>query len=127
MRKLFAFLLCFSLGFFTARAEGPTDGEDLLRKVLSVVEETAQQNAAQANVTDKRMSYASVMPQPDEKNVVITFTVNADNKIHVVNVQGGYAYINHYIKSSLEGKQINTDNAIPGINYVMTIKLPTTV
>ena len=59
--------------------------------------------------------------------MVITFTIDEQNKIHIVEVQGGYAYINHYIKTSLEGKEIKTENAIPGINYVMTVKLPTSV
>ena len=68
-----------------------------------------------------------VIPAPDEKNVVITFTINEDNKIHVVDVKGGYAFLNHYIKSSLEGKVIKTENALPGINYVMAVKLPTSV
>lgn len=58
---------------------------------------------------------------------MITFTINEDNKIHVVDVKGGYAFLNHYIKSSLEGKVIKTENALPGINYVMAVKLPTSV
>lgn len=103
-----------------------TDGEDILRKAAMIVEETSRQQYA-GQETDRKVSYEKVLPDPDEKNVIITFTIDELNRIHVVDVQGGYAYINLYIKSTLEGKSIKTESAIPGINYVMAIKLPASV
>lgn len=129
MKNLLVLLLVFLAGFSDGNAcihDGP-EGEDLLMKAISVVEETTEKSFSQSCTTEKKISIASVMPLPDEKNVVITFTIDEENKIHVVEVQGGYAFINHYIKTSLEGKVIKTENAIPGINYVMTVKLPTSV
>ncbi|MFI5172332.1 MAG: hypothetical protein ACHQFW_08065 [Chitinophagales bacterium] len=130
MKNLFALILVFMTGFSIGKACDPNgpDGEDLLKKATSIVDEATQQSFSSCGTSaDKKISVASVLPLPDEKNVVITFTINEENKIHVVEVQGGYAFINHYIKTSLEGKEIKTENAIPGINYVMTVKLPTSV
>lgn len=98
------------------------DGEDLLRKAAAIVEETNRQYAGSEQ--ERKVSMATVLPEPDDKNVIITFTIDELNRIHVVDVKGGYAYVNLYIKSSLEGKAIKSDSAIPGINYVMAIKLP---
>lgn len=129
MKNLFVLLLVFIAGLSIGNAciyDGPGD-EDLLRKALSVVEETTQQSFSNSSCADKKISVASVLPLPDDKNVVITFTIDEENKIHIVEVQGGYAFINHYIRTSLEGKVIKTESAIPGINYVMKVKLPTSV
>lgn len=125
MKNLISLLIIALLSLPQVRAAGP-DNEDLVKKAMSVVDESARR-ANEADTTEKKISYASVLPVPDEKNVVITFTINADNRIHVVDVKGGYAFIDHYIKTSLEGKEIVTESAIPGINYIMTVKLPASV
>lgn len=98
------------------------EGEDLLRKAAAFVEEANRQ--CSSNEQERKVSIVAVLPAPDDKNVIITFTIDELNRIHVVDVQGGYAYVNLYIKSSLEGKAIKSDSVIPGINYVMAIKLP---
>ena len=126
MKKLITLTLVLLTGISVTFACAGPEGEDLIRKAATIVDENAQQQYCKPE-GKKEISYASVMPAADEKNVVITFTIDEQNKIHIVEVQGGYAYINHYIKTSLEGKEIKTENAIPGINYVMTVKLPTSV
>ncbi len=123
MKNIFALLIIFLAGFTVAKAGGP-DGEDILQKAISIIDEASRRSYSKDSADVKKISYASVLPVADEKNVVVTFTINTENKIHVVDVRGGYAFINHYIKTSLEGKEINTENAIPGINYMMAIKLP---
>jgi len=125
MKNITALLLLFFAGFVSGYACS-NDGEDLVKKAQSVVEETAQRHYSQQE-GEKKISYASVYPQADQNNVVITFTIDEQNKIHVLNVQGGYALLNHYIKTSLEGKELKSENAIPGINYVMTVKIPASV
>ncbi len=115
------------LTFISSANASNKEVDNLLDCAATVVDESVQHTYTNGQQGDKKISYASVLPAPDEKNVVITFTINEENKIHVVDVKGGYAFINHYIKSSLEGKVINTENAIPGINYVMAVKLPTSV
>lgn len=125
MKKLFIILILTFTGL-TASYGFTADGEDLIKKAAALVDEIAHQQYSN-NGTEKKISYDSVIPKPDDKNVVITFTIDESNKIHIVEVLGGYAYINHYIKTSLEGKEIKTENAIPGINYVMTVKLPQSV
>lgn len=126
MKNLIAIIFVLLTGVSVAIAGGP-ECDDILKAAASAVDETVQQSYTSGHSGEKKISYASVLPAPDEKNVVITFTINEDNKIHVVEVKGGYAFINHYIKSSLEGKVIKTENALPGINYVMAVKLPTSV
>jgi len=125
MKKLIAILFLTSLGLTTVLADDECN-EDLIKKAASIVDEIAQKQYSKTE-GEKKISYASILPKADEKNVVITFTIDENNKIHIVEVLGGYAYINHYIKTSLEGKAIKSENAIPGINYVMTVKLPTSV
>lgn len=122
MRKLTLTLI--ALAFTGNVFAGNPEGEDLLRKAAIVVEETSQQTYS-GKETSRKVSIDTLLPDPDEKNVIITFTIDELNRIHVVDVKGGYAYINLYIKSSLEGKALKTESAIPGINYVMAIKLPT--
>ncbi|MBK7441062.1 MAG: hypothetical protein IPL12_10695 [Bacteroidetes bacterium] len=126
MKKLITLLLVIFTGLSVAKACDEPDNEDLVKKAAAIIDETAHQQYAKSE-GEKKISTASVLPKPDEKNVVITFTIDEQNKIHVVEVQGGYAFINHYIKTSLEGKEIKTENAIPGINYMMSVKLPTSV
>lgn len=124
MRKLTLLLLLLSIGSLSVFAAGPDcDGEDLVRKAQLIVDETAKQHYS-GQETDRKASIAEILPQPDANNVIITFTVDELNKIHVLDVKGGYAYINVYIKSSLEGKAIKAESALPGIQYVMAIKLP---
>ena len=125
MKKLFTVLLILITSVSVTRACDGPEGENLINKATSIVDEAAKQQYC--NSGEKKISYASVLPKPDEKNVVITFNIDEQNKIHVVDVKGGYAYINHYIRTSLEGKEIKSENAIPGIDYVMTVKLPTSV
>ena len=125
MKNITAFLLLFFAGFASGYACS-NDGEDLIKKAKAAVEETAQKTYCNQE-GGKKISYASVYPQADENNVVITFTIDEQNKIHVLDVQGGYALLNHYIKTSLEGKELKSENAIPGINYVMTVKIPASV
>ncbi len=124
MRKLALLLLILSIGGRTVFAGGPDcDGEDLLRKAQLIVDETTRQQYS-GQESERKVSIAGILPEPDANNVIITFTVDELNRIHVLDVKGGYAYINLYIKSSLEGKAIKTESALPGINYVMAIKLP---
>ena len=122
MRKLTLLLFLLTFTGSVMFASGP-EGEELLRKAALAVEETSQQKYS-GKEAERKTSIDTLLPKPDEKNVVITFTIDELNRIHVVDVQGGYAYINLYIKSSLEGKALKTESAIPGINYVMAIKLP---
>ena len=122
---MFLFFAGFVSGFASGYGCDP-DGEDLLKKASAIVEETSQRTYC-GQETEKKISYASVYPKADENNVVITFTIDEQNKIHVLNVQGGNTLLNHYIKTSLEGKELKSENAIPGINYVMTVKIPTCV
>ena len=126
MKNLIAIVFVMLTGLSVVLAGGP-ESDDLLNAATCVVDETAQRSYSTSQSGEKKISYASAIPAPDEKNVVITFTINEHNKIHVVDVKGGYAFLNHYIKSSLEGKVIKTENALPGINYVMAVKLPTSV
>lgn len=97
---------------------------------------TQVQNAPQAqkeNVTaplqqngeDEKISYKDEIKE--ERTVTIVFTLDEANKIHVLHVSGGVNLVTKYIRNSLEGKEIRSENAVPGINYVMTIKLPATV
>lgn len=124
MKNLITLAFIFLMGFSVVKADGPSTDE-LMKKAISVVDEAARRSYSQQDSTEaKKISYAAVMPAADEKNVVITFTINTDNKIHVVDIKGGYAFLTHYIKTSLEGQEIKTESAIPGINYVMAIKLP---
>lgn len=124
LKNIATFLLLFLAGFVTGYAcEG--DGEDLIKKATSIVEETAQKSYSQE--AEKKISYASVYPQADENNVVITFTIDEENKIHILEVKGGNALLNHYIKTSLEGKELKTENSIPGMKYVMAVKIPASV
>jgi hypothetical protein len=65
---------------------------------------------------------------PDQtKDIVIVFTVDELKKIHVLNVSGGYNMLTEYIRKSLEGRVLESGNAVPGINYVMTLKFPSSV
>ncbi len=125
MKNFAVILLLFFSGFASGYACDP-DGEDLVKKAQACVEEAAQRKYSQQE-GEKKISYASVYPKADENNVVITFTIDEQNRIHVLNVEGGYALLNHYIKTSLEGKELKSENAIPGINYVMTVKIPNSV
>ncbi|MBK6730474.1 MAG: hypothetical protein IPG60_05735 [Bacteroidetes bacterium] len=61
------------------------------------------------------------------KNITIVFTVDDLKRIHIVQISGGYNLLTEYIRKSLEGKVLESDNAVPGINYVMTVKFPSTV
>lgn len=61
------------------------------------------------------------------KNITIVFTVDELKRIHIVQISGGYNLLTEYIRKSLEGKVLESDNAVPGINYVMTVKFPSTV
>ncbi|HMU68926.1 MAG TPA: hypothetical protein PKC38_02890 [Chitinophagales bacterium] len=121
MRKLLTILFALVLsGHFASAATA--DGEDLIRKATAVIDETVQHYAAKE--CEKKVSVSTILPDPDKQNVIITFTIDELNRIHVVEIQGGYAYLTHYIKSSLEGQTIKSEHAIPGINYMMAIKLP---
>lgn len=62
-----------------------------------------------------------------KRNITIVFTVDEEKRIHVLQISGGYNLLTEYIKKSLEGKILESDNAVPGINYVMTVKFPSTV
>lgn len=61
------------------------------------------------------------------KNITIVFTVDDLKRIHIVQISGGYNLLTEYIRKSLEGKVLESDNAVPGINYVMTVKFPSTL
>lgn len=88
----------------------------------------ASADASRDLYTEDNQSKASYVPlPPDARSLVITFTVNEENKIHILEVRGGYAQLNQYLRNSLEGKELKSDSAIPGMNYVMTVKLPATV
>lgn len=121
MRKLLTIICVMILsGQFAIAAN--TDGEDLIRKASVVIDETVQHYTGKEG--EKKVSISTILPDPDKQNVIITFTIDELNRIHVVEIQGGYAYITHYIKSSLEGQTIKSEHAIPGINYMMAIRLP---
>jgi len=122
MQKPALLLLLISLAWSNVFANPCKDGEEILRKATMVAEETSRQYAGKE--TERKVSYDGVLPAPDEKNVIITFTIDELNRIHVLDVKGGYAYVTLYIKSALEGKALKTESAIPGINYMMAIKLP---
>jgi hypothetical protein len=125
MKKVLSILFLTFISL-TAVVASTANGEELIKKATAIVDESAQKQYSKTE-GEKKISCGSVLPKADDKNVVITFTIDENNKIHIVEVLGGYAYINHYIKTSLEGKAIKSENAIPGINYVMTVKLPTSV
>jgi hypothetical protein len=120
-QPVFTLLMALLFAVQSFAHQGP--GNELLKNAENSVVDATQQSSSPCNVApDSKISVQ--ISQYDARNVVITFTLDDDNKIHVLDVQGGYNFLNHYIKSSLEGKEIHADNAIPGINYVMTVKLP---
>ncbi|MFN3939506.1 MAG: hypothetical protein ACK4IY_02890 [Chitinophagales bacterium] len=61
------------------------------------------------------------------RNITIIFTVDEEKRIHILQINGGYNLLTEYIRKSLEGKVLESENAVPGINYVMTVKFPSTV
>ncbi len=73
-------------------------------------------NAPYPQEVSKTSSYG------DDKSVTIVFTVDDKNRIHVLHVEGGYNLLTQYIMDSLEGKELKSENAIPGINYIMKVK-----
>lgn len=70
---------------------------------------------------------SSVSGAEATKDIIIVFTVDEQRKIHVLNVSGGYNILTDYIKKSLEGRIVDSAKALPGINYVMTLKFPSSV
>jgi hypothetical protein len=72
-------------------------------------------------------SKSSIGTAEATKDIVIVFTVDEQRKIHVLNVSGGYNLLTDYIKKSLEGRIVDSAKALPGINYVMTLKFPSSV
>lgn len=116
------FLACFITATTFACHQGP--GNDLLKNAEKSVLDATQQQTYSQGCCDGEKKLSIPVSIADERNVVITFTLDENNRIHVLDVKGGYNFLNHYIRTSLEGKEIHADNAIPGINYVMTVKLP---
>lgn len=124
-------LVSFTGGFVLGATDRPNNDANTsgcTDPILTIAQQAVQEVVSapyQQNPEDKKISYADEIK--DERLVTIVFTLDDKNKIHVLRVSGGYNLVSQYIKNSLEGKEIHSDNAIPGINYVMTIKLPTSV
>ncbi|MBC8047847.1 MAG: hypothetical protein H7Y00_13700 [Fimbriimonadaceae bacterium] len=96
--------------------------------ILAIAQQTVQEvvpGPYMQNPDEVQISYADELK--DERTVTVVFTLDDNNKIHVLHISGGYNLVTQYIKTSLEGKEIHSDSTIPGINYVMTIKLPASV
>ncbi|HAE14488.1 MAG: hypothetical protein H6547_02930 [Chitinophagales bacterium] len=69
----------------------------------------------------------SITVPESTKDIVIVFTVDEGNRIHVLDISGGKNPVTDYIKRSLEGRVIGSPGAVPGINYVMTLRFPSSV
>ncbi len=61
------------------------------------------------------------------KDITIVFTVDEGGMIHILDVSGGYNILTSYIRKSLEGRLLQSGNAVPGVNYVMTLRFPSSV
>lgn len=87
-----------------------------------------QQNTSSLNGENAPMAFPGAnTEESDHKNIIIVFTVDDAKRIHVVQISGGYNLLTEYIRQSLEGRVLESDNAVPGINYVMTVKFPSTI
>jgi hypothetical protein len=120
LQALLFSLLSFSSGYILACVESSPEPQSTQQPQQETLQAPFQQS------TDgSKISYEP--EQNDERSVTIVFTLDEAHKIHVLHVSGGVNMVTKYIKNSLEGKVIESENAVPGINYVMTIKLPATV
>lgn len=123
---LLCILFSFASGYVLALDDNTNVCNDnqILSLAQQVVQEVVPSPLVQAADVSK-ISYDEELR--DNRAVTIVFTLDETNKIHVLHVSGGYNLVTQYIKNSLEGKEIHSENAIPGINYLMTIKLPAAV
>ncbi|MFN0275894.1 MAG: hypothetical protein ACKVPJ_09125 [Chitinophagales bacterium] len=115
-------LLSFTSGYVLACTEEVLVGDP---QSTSQPQKESVSAPFQQNPGDDKLSYEDEIKQ--ERTVTIVFTLDEQNKIHVLHVSGGVNLVTKYIRNSLEGKEIHSENAVPGINYVMTIKLPASV
>lgn len=111
--------LSFSSGYAVACMY---DGNELQKPQVQedVLKAPYPQDTLQGSLTDD-------IRDKNERSIIIIFNVDEQKRIHIIQVGGGYNILTEYIKKSLEGKEIHSDNAVPGINYVMTIKFPSSV
>lgn len=111
--------LSFSSGYAFARMYDG-NAQDNQQSQEDILQAPYPQDTLQGSLTDE-------ITNRNDRSIMIIFTVDEQKKIHILQVQGGYNLLTEYIKKSLEGKEVHSDNAVPGINYVMTIKFPSSV
>ena len=99
------------------------------RQELQSADQVQQSPASEASTylpSGEALSKSGNIPA-GTKDIIIVFTVDESKRIKVLNVSGGYNLLTSYIRQSLEGRLLESGNAVPGINYVMTLKFPSSV
>ena len=111
------------LSFFSGYALGN------FRQELQVTDQVQQNPSSEASSylpSAESLTKSGNVPA-GTKDIIIVFTVDETKRIKVLNVSGGYNLLTSYIRQSLEWRLLESGNAVPGINYVMTLKFPSSV
>lgn len=111
-------LFAFSAGYAVA-CEDSFSAKQILKQQNPQTSEPDLQNSVSFP--------AKLLESEEQRNITIIFTVDEAKRIHILQISGGYNLLTDYIRKSLEGKVLESENAVPGINYVMTVKFPSTV
>ena len=120
VRTLLPFLLLILSGFFTgytfaAVQQEPTSAMEDMSSLPMDDEIDLQAAMEDMGAAEKGM------------DIMVVFTVDEGNRIHVLDITGGHNMLTDYIRRSLEGRILRSSTAIPGINYVMTLRFPSSV
>ena len=123
LRARLILLTMMLLSFFSGYALGN------FRQELQVTDQVQQSPSSEASSylpSAESLTKSGNVPA-GTKDIIIVFTVDETKRIKVLNVSGGYNLLTSYIRQSLEWRLLESGNAVPGINYVMTLKFPSSV
>jgi len=119
-QKIFPLLLILTLSFTSGYALGSYQQVEPQKQEQS---QNVDDEVSSVLKADKNLESIPV----STKDITIVFTVNEAGEIHILDVSGGYNLLTSYIRQSLEGRLLESGKAVPGINYVMTLKFPSSV